>query len=707
MSIYKSYSKDKLEEVFSNFLISSWSYSKLTSFSRNEKAFEMQFIYGQYGKSSATTIAGQAYHFALDRFFKSFQAGERLDIAQLEILAYEHINNTPAHYWKIQKTVPTVFEAIEKCTKTTNALLKNFFGELSTYIDEIEEILDVEVYCDEFLTVNGVDIPLPCHSRIDLVAKLKNQRVVIIDHKSKDRFSDPQEMKLGIGVQAITYINCYESKTAYPIDEVWFIENKYSMNKDGSKQLNKFIVEITPDVRKLYEAILYEPLKRMISAVNDPDYVYIINDSDNFVDKAEMYDFWAKTMIAEVEDFNVDPSKKELVKKRLKKIRDASLASINPTIIKKFKENASEFIQYDLSNKDMTQEEKIEHVLRSFGVLAKVAKKFDGYSSNTYLLEVSAGQKITSVHTHKLDIANVLDVSTVRIAKDLVVNEGKSYISIESSKKRSKDLIFDPAEVNGMKIPIGKDNYGNTIYWDLANHSTPHMLICGATGSGKSVSIRSTIEFAKLACIDKVVIFDPKYEFMEYAGSEVEVFNEISAIENEMKLLVEEMNELVKTGKTRKTLVVFDEFADAVTQGRSGKELDIMEMVEVGQYAPKKGPFGMMMPGAPKMALKKVGEHKSLEENLRILLQKGRSTGFRIISATQRASVKVITGDAKVNFPVQVCFRVPKATDSIVVIDEAGAEALAGMGDGLIKSPDYNDIVRFQAFYKPAHAEIH
>jgi DNA segregation ATPase FtsK/SpoIIIE-like protein len=61
---------------------------------------------------------------------------------------------------------------------------------------------------------------------------------------------------------------------------------------------------------------------------------------------------------------------------------------------------------------------------------------------------------------------------------------------------------------------------------------------------------------------------------------------------------------------------------------------------------------------------------------------------------------QVITGDAKANFPVQVCFRVPKDIDSIVVIDEPGAEALNGRGDGLIKSPEYLGIVRFQAFYK-------
>lgn len=692
MSIYKNYSETQLTELFSNFLVSSWSYSKLSSFSRNEKAFEMQHIYGQYGKSSATTVAGQAYHFALDRFFKAKQSGESLDIAQLEVLAFEHIYSVPAHFWKTQKTTPTVSDCIEKCLKTTTLLLKNFFGELSIYMDNVAEILDVEVYCDEFLSINGVDIPLPCHSRIDLVLQLNNGKVVIVDHKSKNVFSDQQEMKLSIGVQAITYINCYESKTAIPINEVWFVENKYSTNRDGSKQLNKFEIEITPDVRKLYEAILYEPLKRMISAVNDPDYTYIINESDNFVDKAEIYDFWAKTMISEIEEFNVKPDKKELVKKRLRKIRDASLIGINPSIIKKFKESASDFIQYDFSNKDMTHEEKIEHVLRTFGISTKVEHRFDGYSSNTYLLAVGAGTKISSIHSHKLDIANVLDVSTVRISKDLVVNNGKSFVGVEFSKQRDKDLIFNESDLIGMKIPIGKDNFGNTVIWDLENHSTPHMLICGATGSGKSVSIRSTIEYAILAGMNRIIILDPKYEFTQNRfGSNVEIYSDIESIEEVMTGLVSEMNELSKDGRKTKTMVVFDEFADAVSASRSGNELKVYDTVVTGIYAS----------GLPKTKRAHTGTLKSLEENLKILLQKGRSIGYRIIAATQRASVQVITGDAKVNFPVQICFRVPKETDSRVVIDEAGAESLAGMGDGLIKSPEYPDVVRFQAYYKP------
>jgi DNA segregation ATPase FtsK/SpoIIIE, S-DNA-T family len=690
-SIYSGYSPEEYQELFSNFLVDSWSYSKVSGFARNEKAFEMQYIFGLYSRSSATTIAGQAYHNALQYYFTKKKEGIVIDLVEMEMSAFAFIEDIPANRWKIQKTTPTIEACQKKAVSTVTALLKNFYTEKGVYEDDISEIIDVELKFEEFLTVNGVDIPLPCHAIIDLVVRTHNGSIAVVDHKSRTSFTADEEIALSIGIQAITYTLCYEAKTGQSVNEVWFVENKPSQNKDKGPQLNKFPVIIDSNTRKLYEALLYEPLKRMIEAVSSPDYVYLINESDNFVDKAELYDFWARTMICEVEDFNVDEAKKELVSKRLRKIRDASIATISPSIIRRFKENADKFIQYDLSDKNMTQEEKIEHVLRSFSILARCAHTFEGYSSNTYLLEVSAGVKVASIYSYKLDIANALNVPTVRFSRDMVIHDGKSYLSVEFAKKREKDLLFNPNDLDGFKIPIGKDNYNNTVVWDLDNHSTPHALICGATGSGKSVCVRSIIEYAKLAGIKKIIILDPKYEFMNYKGKGIEVVNEISAIEETMKHQVQYMEELVKTGRHEKAMIVFDEFADAVLNARSGNDLKIYEHVQVGMYAN----------GNVKTQRQHVDTDRSLEENLRLLLQKGRSCGIRVVAATQRASVKVITGDAKVNFPVQICFRVPKATDSQVVLDEPGAEGLAGMGDGLIKSPQYNDIIRFQAYLNP------
>lgn len=699
MNKYSNYTPEQVEELLSNFLVDSWSYSKVSSFSRNEKEFEKNEIYRESSKRSASSVAGNAYHAALELYFYDLSCGKETSVVDMEQMAYSYIDNIPANDWKIQQTTPTVEECISRSVKLSTSLINNFYREKDIYTSDIKRIIGVELRCDEWVVINGVDIPLPCHAVIDLAVELNNGKVVIIDHKTKSKFSDDKELAFTIGKQAITYVKCLESKTGCRVSEVWFIENKYTANKDGSPQLKKLSVELDDNRRRLYEAMLYEPLKRMLEAVSDPDYVYTINDRDNLSDIAELYNFWAKTLISEIDDFNIPENKKDLVSKRMKKIRDASLASVNPKIISTFRDKAATFIQYDLSNTNMSNGEKIEHTLRTFGIIVKVAHEINGYSSDTYLLEVSAGTKMSNILKYKLDIANALNVSSVRIGNNLIIYEDKSYLSIEVSKKRTKDLLFDPKYLDGENLPVGVDNFGRTVYWDLNNHATPHVLICGATGSGKSVCIISMIEYARLAGIKDIVIFDPKYEFCRYSGDRIKVINEIEEIELEMKNLVEDMQSRAKTGIKSKTLVVFDEFADAVSASKTGPELDIKEKVLVGYYAPKKI-NGIPLPPEPKYEIKTVGRLKSLEENLKILLQKGRSLGFRIIAATQRASVKVITGDAKVNFPVQICFRVPKELDSKVVLDESGAETLSGMGDGLIKSPEYLDIVRFQGFYK-------
>lgn len=700
MSYTKPYHKfrdqpnDRIEELFSNYLIDSLSYSKLMSFCRNEKDFEMRYIYCITGKSSATTVAGQAYHAALELYFKCLSDGLSLDIVPLETRAFQVIEEVPANVWKLQKTTPTVEESISVACKTVSMLLLNFLAEKSVYTEDIKEVLGVELYLDEWLNVNGVDIPLPFHMKIDLIILTNEGKRVVIDHKSKRSFSDEKELAFSSGKQAITYALGYEMSTGIPIDEVWFIENKFSQNKDKSPQLACSKIELNEDTRRLYEAMLYEPTRRVLEAVSNPDYIYLINENDNLTDSAEIHEFWAQTMIAEIDDFaNVPENKKELIKNRLRKIKDSELAMVNPSVIKNFRKHASEFISYDLSNKDMNNEEKIEHVLRTFGIPVKVQHIFNGYSSSTFLIEVNAGTPLATIQRHRLDIANALDVSGVRIMKDLFVYENKSYLAVECARKRDADLLFDPQYLSGMRIPLGLDNFQRPVVWDLNNQSTPHMLTCGSTGSGKSVSIISNIEYAILAGVDKIVIFDPKFEFTSYSSRpNITVFNEIEDIEFEMAVLVEEMNNLIKNQITNRiTFVVFDEISDAFRQARTGNALNIYETVVTGNYKD----------GSPKTKRENVGKEKSLEENLMMLAQKGRSCGIRINACTQRASAKIIDGDIKANFPVQLCFRVPKEVDSKVVLDESGAEALQGKGDGLLKSPEYPDIIRFQAFYKP------
>lgn len=660
---FKSWSEEDRQELNSNFIISSGSHSKAMCFARNPKDFERQYIYQERTRSSARTVAGQAYHSALDSYFSHKKDGNILNLPQLEAIAYEYIDQYPANGWKIQKTNPTVDACILTAESLVTKFLNNFYQEKDKYEDFIKEILFVELYISEYITINGVDIPIPWNMKIDLVVLTTEDKVAIIDHKSKDRFSSDEDIAFKIGNQTITYVKGLEATYEnLRVDEVWFAENKDSQNKDGSSQLIIHKIKLDEEARTYYEIKLYSIVRAMINAVKDPDFDYIINESDNLADQAELQEFWDRTMISEIDDFNIDESKREMIEKRHRKIKDSSREMISPQVIKNFKKATEKFIQYDLNTVYNTMKEKIEHILRSFQLKMAVAHELSGYSSNTYLLDAGPGVNLSSIFKHHLNIANTLNVSNVRILPNLMVYEGKSYLSIETSKKREKDLIWSADELVGMKLPIGKDNLGNTIVWDLDNHSTPHLLIGGATGSGKSVCILSTIEYAKVAGVKEIYIFDPKYEFEELRGNGIEVYNDVADIETMLEMLVERMEEKVKSKNTDKIMIVFDEYADAVTVA---------------------------------------GKNSNIETTMKRILQKGRSSGFRVLVATQRASVKVISGDLKVNLPVQICFRVPKKVDSKVMIDEPGAELLAGAGDGLIRTPELTDITRFQAFYKP------
>ena len=665
MNRYAQLSKDQLEEHFSNYLIDSWSYSAVSCFARNEKAFEMQYVYREKDSRSISSIAGNAYHAALKNYFCAWTDGLEPAVVNLTQWAYDYLDEVGANEWRLTDKFPTVEAAKAEATKNVNNLLESFCAEISTYTDQIARVIDVEEKYDVWVTVNGVDIPLPLHCAVDLVVELKDGRIVIIDHKSKSAFTDEKELALVHGQQAITYVKGWEeANQGHDVSEVWFIENKISKNKDKSAQMRKHVFTMDLDNRRLFEALLYEPLRRMLEAVANPDYIYTINPSDKFVDMAILYDFWARTQISEIEDFEYIPAaKKDLLAKRQRKIKDSSVGAIAPKVITNFRKNAASFITLDYAHSNMTNEEKIEHLLRTYNLQVKVAEKIEGFSCDTYLCEVAAGVELLSIFRHTLDIANALDVPRVRLqGEPLVMYKGKSYLAIEVNKKRTEDLPWDKKWLEGYRLPLGLDNFRNTVVWDLYNNTTPHVLVCGATGSGKSVCLTNILYYAIEAGVTDITILDPKFEFaFAQLPDNVRVLSDIADIDQALADMVVDMNERVKNRQKHFTLVIFDEFADAADQSDG-----------------------------------------TLIKNFKMLLQKGRSAGFRFVAATQRASVKTIPGDIKVNLPVQVCFRVPKGLDSKVVLDTEGAEALSGAGDGLIHSPEYNDgLVRFQAFYRP------
>jgi len=189
------------------------------------------------------------------------------------------------------------------------------------------------------------------------------------------------------------------------------------------------------------------------------------------------------------------------------------------------------------------------------------------------------------------------------------------------------------------------------------------MMISGASGSGKSVVIRTIIEVAASKGVN-VVILDPKYEFTDMRNSGHLVYNEAEDIEAFMMCKVDEMDAIFKASgangqSKQKQLIIFDEAADCLS---------------------RKSQYG------------------TLEKNTLLLAQKARSAGIHLLLAAQRFSVKILTGDAKANFPTRLCLTVASAIDSKVMLGVEGAEKLNGRGDGLFISPDHGEPVRLQCF---------
>jgi S-DNA-T family DNA segregation ATPase FtsK/SpoIIIE len=293
------------------------------------------------------------------------------------------------------------------------------------------------------------------------------------------------------------------------------------------------------------------------------------------------------------------------------------------------------------------------------------------------LLQVGVGVKINQIFGYRMDIANAAGVPDVRILNSLVQYGDNSYISVEINKveinkKERKPLLMSPENLptGDFKFPIGRDNFNNEVVWDIGNPSTPHLLVAGASGSGKSVALTTIIE-AALKKGMKVGILDPKFEFVDLDGRDgVTVVNGQDEVEAFMAEKVAEMDEIyqnkgAKGNTNNKQLIVFDEASDCFTrQRRPGKGEDF----------------------------------KTLEDNTLLLAQKARSAGIHMVLSSQRFSVKVMTGDAKANFPTRLCLTVASAVDSKVMLDEDGAEKLNGKGDALYRSPEMGEPVRIQTY---------
>lgn len=726
----KSFATAKPEEIkkhLEGFLVDHWSVSAIGEFIRNEKSFERRYIFRDRSKDeSVSQIIGKVYHKTLMHFFKNWQEnGVKMDYDQLCFTAHAELGKIGANRYRPQKG-KMISDLQNDALKAINFALQNFLQEFDVYENEIAEILFVEKSFQEFVTINGIEIPLPLKIIPDIVFIHKDGTLAILDHKAKKNWTSEKEVTLRYSNQSIGFkLGLDVAIKKYPeiiarwplvlkgVQHFYFYENKFTKNRNGARQIKQIPIDMN-ESKNLFEQLLFEGVFRLVEAVQNPDYVYLMNPHDYFEDAGEIVEFWVKTHIEGLEGFpNIKRNARRLLKKRRSAIRRAALTGIPKQIVRSFS-NPKDFISYNAKNMaDLSIEERIEHRLRTFNYPVRVEHKISGYSCDTYLLTIGAGLKTSQIFGFRMDIANAIGVKDVRIAPEMIEYEGGVYLAVEVNRKDHRMLQLTDSDIpEGNVFPIGKDNFENPLYWSIDTASTPHMMISGSAGSGKSVAIKTMIQVALLKNIE-IAILDPKYEFTEFNSKKIRVLNELEEIEKFMQKKVEEMDVIFKTkgasgNSKNKQLIIFDECADCFIRQTHDKKITIDEEGNEVEMPERRIEDAEDRLDAEELRAqwaifnkgKKINDpkFKTLEENTLIIAQKARSAGMHLVLAAQRFSVNILTGDAKANFTTRLCLTVASKVDSIVMLGQEGAEKLNGKGDALFYSPGMGAPVRIQCF---------
>jgi len=330
----------------------------------------------------------------------------------------------------------------------------------------------------------------------------------------------------------------------------------------------------------------------------------------------------------------------------------------------------------------------IVETLGSFGINCKVSYVKSGPSVTQYALETETGTKISKISSLQYDLALALASPTGSVRIEAPI-PGKSLIGIEvpnntKSIVNIKSLLISES-MKAMKsklgIVLGKDVGGQTIVYDISK--MPHMLIAGATGSGKSMFIHSllfSILFRASPQECKFILIDPKrVELVNY--------NDIP------HLLTPVVMDIDKAASV---------FRWAVNEmERRYKLFEAAKVRNIDAYNEKSGfsaiPYVIIV--VDELADIMVADPAAVEKSIIRIAQLARATGIHLVLAVQRPSTNIITGLIKANIPSRLAFNVASQIDSRVIIDQPGAEKLLGKGDMLFIPPDMPKPLRLQGAY--------
>lgn len=335
----------------------------------------------------------------------------------------------------------------------------------------------------------------------------------------------------------------------------------------------------------------------------------------------------------------------------------------------------------------------LEDTLSDFGVEVRVVSVQKGPVVTMYELQPQSGVKIQRISTLADDIALAMKSSSVRIVAP-IPGRGTVGIEVPNEKKQLvylREVLEEKVFINSpskLTLAIGKDVSGNPVVADLKE--MPHLLIAGATGSGKTVCVNSLISsiiFKAKPDEVKFILIDPKMvELAPFAG----IPHLIHPIISESKKAFVALSWAVEEMERRYRLL-----AEAGTRN-----------IEVYNKDRKEDRFPYIIIVIDELADLMIVARESVETSIQRLAQLSRAVGIHLVLATQRPSVDVITGVIKANFPARISFKVASKVDSRTVLDSMGADKLLGKGDLLFLKPGAVKMIRAQgAFIDDADIE--
>lgn len=361
----------------------------------------------------------------------------------------------------------------------------------------------------------------------------------------------------------------------------------------------------------------------------------------------------------------------------------------------------------------------LEQKLKDFGIEGKVTEIHPGPIITLFEYEPAPGIKVNRIVNLSDDLALAMKAMSVRIVAPI---PGKSVVGIEVPNPDRqlvylKEILGSPAfssKKNKLPLVLGKDIAGRPVVTDLSR--MPHLLIAGATGTGKSVCLHSLILsiLFRFAPEDvKFLMIDPKMlELSAYHGIPHllhPVITDARRAQDALDWVVERMEQRYQL-LAEKGVRNIDKYNERVEQEQAGgnaarwgadkdsPDVGELEGPEDG-FLPEQGKLPYIVLVIDEMADLMIVSGRQIEESITRLAQMARASGIHLLLATQRPSVDVLTGIIKANLPTRISFQVSSRTDSRTILDNMGAEKLLGLGDMLFLAPGTSMVRRIHGAF--------